>query len=44
MKSPIIIDYDVKVRLFAMMNEVKDETGLLPRFMWHWYYNFKSKL
>lgn len=43
-KSPVIIDYDVKVRLFTMMNEVKDENGFLPRFMWHWYYYFESKL
>ena len=43
-KSPIIIDYDVKVRLFTMMNEVKDESGFLPRFMWYWYHHFKSNL
>ncbi|WP_040641626.1 DUF6584 family protein [Psychrobacter aquaticus] len=42
-KSPVRIDYDVKVELFIMMNEVKSENGFLPKFMWNWYYHFESK-
>ncbi len=34
-KSPVRIDYDVKVRLFNMMNEVRTENGFLPKFMWN---------
>lgn len=43
-KSPVRIDYDVKVELFTMMNEVKAKNGFLPKFMWNWYYHFESKL
>lgn len=42
-KSPVRIDYDVKVKLFNMMNEVKAENSFLTKFMWNWYYHFQSK-
>lgn len=43
-KSPVRIEYDVKVELLIMMNEVKAENGFLPKFMWNWYYHFESEL
>ena len=43
-RSPVHVCYEAKVRLFIMMNEVKAESGFLPKFMWNWYYHFESKL
>ena len=43
-RSPLYICDEAKVRIFIMMNKVRDESGFLPKFMWNWYYHFESKL